>query len=414
MKHLEKFNILSKLQHGYRSGCSTETQLLKVINLFTKSLEDNKQIDAISLDFSRAFDVVPHQRLLLKMNFYGIRRILPWVKDFLTERKQSVVIDGVKSRFVTVTSGLPQGTVLAGLLFLIFINDLPASVTESFTGVFCDDTLLAKEISTQSDATDLQNDLNRVYEWTQMWGMQFNTIKCIQMTVTNKTNHFSFNYYLNNEILTKKNTIKYLGVTIDNKLTFKDHIQEKCKKATTVLNMLRRNLHFAPKAVKCKAYQACVLPIIEYASTCWSPTSDKLENSIEMIQHNAAKFVSNTYSKKKDYKNFSITKLLTELDWNSIEKSREQERLCMVFKIINGLVILDSNMLPKIDHQRPLRQCNNVKVGFENQLEETEPRLKLTSKTFFYSTPKLWNNSISPAQANAPSVDAFKQHFKKK
>ena len=90
---------------------------------------------------------------------------------------------------------------------------------------------------------------------------------------------------------------------------------------------------------------------------------------------------------------FSITKLLNELNWNSIEKRREQARLCMAYKIINGLVILDSDMMPKIDHQRPLRQCNNVKVGFENQLEETEPRLKITSKTFFYSTSKLWRKS---------------------
>ena len=102
MKHLEKFKILSDLQHGYRRGCSTETQLLKVIDLLAKGLENKSQVDAISLDFARAFDVVPHQRLLLKMNFYGIRKILPWIQDFLTNRNQIVVIDGMKSRLVKV------------------------------------------------------------------------------------------------------------------------------------------------------------------------------------------------------------------------------------------------------------------------------------------------------------------------
>ena len=94
------------------------------------------------------------------MNYYGIRNCLPWIRDFQQMRKQCVAIDGVKSRFVDVISGLPQGTVLAGLLFLIFINDLPDSVTESFTGIFCDDTLIAKEIKCENDSNQLQNDLD--------------------------------------------------------------------------------------------------------------------------------------------------------------------------------------------------------------------------------------------------------------
>lgn len=200
MKHLDQYKILSKLQHGYRHGCSTETQLLKVIDLFAKSLQNKTQTDAISLDFSRAFDVVPHNRLLLKMNYYGIRKILPWIKDFLTSRKQSVVIDGIKSRYVNVISGLPQGTVLAGLLFLIFINDLPDTVIQSFTGVFCDDTLLAKEITKPSDALDLQSDLNNVVKWSEIWGMKFNLDKCVQMTVTTKRKQFSNDYCINNNI----------------------------------------------------------------------------------------------------------------------------------------------------------------------------------------------------------------------
>ena len=164
------------------------------------------------------------------MNYYGIRKVLPWIKDFLTDRKQSVVIDGVHSRFANVISGIPQGTVIAALLFLIFINDLPSSVTESFTGVFCDDTLIAKEIQNKNDAEDLQNDLNKVYEWTQIWGMNFNTVKCVQMTVSNKRKNLQTKYFIQNIELTKVSSIKYLGVIIDSKLTFNEHIQVKTKK----------------------------------------------------------------------------------------------------------------------------------------------------------------------------------------
>ena len=207
--------------------------------------------------------------------------------------------------------------------------------------------------------------------------------------------------------------IKYLGGSIDHKLTFKQHIQEKSKKATTVLNMLRRNLHFAPMSVKCKAYQACVQPILENASVCWSPTSKKLSNTLEMVHHNAAKFVTNTYPKKKDYDSFSITKILHDLDWDTLEERRSRARLIMAYKIINGHVILEPNMMPKLNLKRPIRECNEAKVGLKNQLMEPQSRLDITKNTFFYATPKLWNDNVTPSQAAAPSADAFKAHFKK-
>ena len=109
------------------------------------------------------------------------------------------------------------------------------------------------------------------------------------------------NYHINNVALSKKEMNKYLRISIDSKLNFNQHVQEKCKRATTVLNMLKRNLYFAPKSVKSKAYQASVLPILEYASNCWSPSSTKQNNLLEMVHHNAAKFVSNFYQKKGNY-----------------------------------------------------------------------------------------------------------------
>ena len=159
----------------------------------------------------------------------------------------------------------------------------------------------------------LQNDLTKIEEWSSIWGMKFNTDKCVVMTISNKRNPSLNNYYLNNVCLSREDNIKYLGVYIDNKLTFKKHTEEKCKSASKILNLLRRNLHFAPPSVKAKAYFACVRPILEYGNICWSPTSAKSLKCIEMIQHTAAKFVTNTYPKKGHYEQFSITKLLNDL-----------------------------------------------------------------------------------------------------
>ena len=351
MKHLQKHNILSELQHGYRKMCSTDTQLLKIINLLATGMENKKQIDVISLDFSRAFDVVPIERLLLKLNYYGIRNLLPWFKDFLTGRTQKVVIDGVKSRLIEVLSGIGQGTCTAGLLFLIFINDLPESVTESFTGLFCDDTLLAKEICNENDTAVLQHDLDKVVEWTNQWGMKFNALKCVVMSVSNKRNVLKNNYHFNTmlpvQCLQRQNHIKYLGTYIDNKLTFKKHIEEKCKSATRILNLLRRNLYFAPRSVKSKAYLACVRPILEYAAACWSPTSESMNQKIEKIQRSAAKFVTNCYPKKGHYDEFSVSSLLRELEWDTLENRRKQIKTIMAYKIINNHLILPSTLLPK-------------------------------------------------------------------
>ena len=183
--------------------------------------------------------------------------------------------------------------------------------------------------------------------------------------------------------------------------------------ATKILNLIQRNLYFAPRSVKKKAYISCVLPIIEYASSCWMPNSEKMKNCLEMVHHNAAKFITNTYPKRNNYQNFSITKLLNEIDFETLEERRNQARLTMAFKIINGYVILDSSTLPKFKNHGPLRQCNSAYVGTKNQLEEPVSRLKVTGNTFFYSVPLLWNTTVSPSQAEAPSVDSFKRYFKR-
>ena len=302
---------------------------------------------------------------------------------------------------------------LAGLLFLIFINDLPETILQSFTGIYCDDTLLAKEISNINDAHQLQMDLDNVLEWSKIWGMKFNASKCVQMTVTNKINFIQYKYHLGSDELSTKKSFKYLGITIDNKLSFKEHIQDKCKKASTVLNMLKRSLYFAPRSVKQKAYMACVLPIIEYASSCWSPTSIKLQNSLEMIHHNAAKFVSNCYPKKGNYNAFSIQNVLHKLKWETLEERRNQARLIMAYKIIKENVILDSNMLPLTQTKQPNRKCKGKVPTSQYQLEEPFCKVDMSKKTFFHAVPRLWNSSITDSQANAPSVEAFKQHFKK-
>ena len=148
MKHLEKHNILTDSQHGFRAKRSTETQLIQTIHYISKSLDKKEIVDMAILDFTKAFDKVPHKRLVHKLNYYGITGyIATWIETFLTGRIQQEVVNGATSSSTIVTSGVPQGVVLGPLLFLLYINDIPDNISTSVR-LFADDCILYTPIRT--------------------------------------------------------------------------------------------------------------------------------------------------------------------------------------------------------------------------------------------------------------------------
>ena len=177
------------------------------------------QIDIAVLDFSKAFDTVPHGGLLSKLKHYGIdEKILLWIYDFLLKnRKQSVVVHGKQSSLIDVVSGVPQGTVLGHLLFLLHINDL-LSVVSSNVRLFADDCLIYRNIKNKEDKIALQKDLNLLENWGNTWGMRFNVAKCNIMRVSQTRDPKLFNYSLTRQVLEEVMDAKYLGVTLSNDL----------------------------------------------------------------------------------------------------------------------------------------------------------------------------------------------------
>ena len=178
MNHMIKHKLISPYQFGFMPGRSCTTQLLHVLDYLTKHLDSGFQIEMIYLDFRKAFDSVPHQRLLHKLSSFGIHgNMLKWIKCFLSNRKQQVVLNGRKSCPVPVTSGVPQGSVLGPLLFSIFVNDLP-SIVSSLIYLFTDDTKIFHVVRNKGDHIALQNDLNSLYEWSLKCQLSFNISKC--------------------------------------------------------------------------------------------------------------------------------------------------------------------------------------------------------------------------------------------
>jgi hypothetical protein len=216
-----------------------------------------KQTDMLILDFSKAFDTVPHQRLLQRLNFYGIQSSTHrWIEAWLCHRSQTVILDGESSVSEKVKSGVPQGTVLGPLLFLLYVNNIADDVG-SLTRLFADDCLLYRKINNSEDAAALQHDLDIMVEWSKKWQMQFNADKCYVLRVTNKrsTRSSMHSYTMHGKPLKVVDEQAYLEVKLDSKLSWSPQVNNICAKATRMLNFTRRNFHKCSKPVKETVYK---------------------------------------------------------------------------------------------------------------------------------------------------------------
>ena len=181
VEHLVRNKLIRPTQHGFMANKSCTTNLLDYMEQVTAALDRGKSVDVVYLDFAKAFDKVPHGRLIQKMEAHGFGgRILRWVAAWLKNRTQKVVLNGSSSKSVPVTSGVLQGSVLGPVLFAIYINDIDATITKlaSIILKFADDTKVGREISEAADAQKLQECLDRLCTWATTWGMEFNVSKC--------------------------------------------------------------------------------------------------------------------------------------------------------------------------------------------------------------------------------------------
>ena len=213
-----------------------------LIDKLSKTMQIGKQTKLILLDFSKAFenDKVAHEKLIQKLHHYDIRGdTLKWIKDFLDNRKQAVVINGVNSNCIPVSSGVPQSSVLGPILFLVYINDLPEQVKSRVT-LFADDTAMYLALSSHVEGQVLQNDLLSLEKWEKMWDMNFNPSKCQVLHVTCLKSPIETKYFLHDTMLDSVSSGKYLGVTISDDLSWSTHIDNISKSANQTLGFLKR------------------------------------------------------------------------------------------------------------------------------------------------------------------------------
>ena len=383
MTHLERHRVLDDAQHGFRKFRSCVSQLIITIDDFANCLRKHEQIDAIFLDFSKAFDKVDHEILLAKLEHLGIRNsLLNWSRSFLIGRSQRVVVEGMASSPTRVRSGVPQGTVLGPLFFLIYINDISKGLSIGTTlKLFADDSLLYRTIRSLTDAHILQQDLHTLQLWAERNKMEFHPGKCQLLRITNKINKTHGSYQILGTPISEVDSAKYLGVVIDKTLSWKPHYNSIIKKCNSTLAFLRRNLHNSPKFVKEKCYTALVRPQLEYACAVWDPHHQTHIDDIEKVQKRAARFVTNNYKMESGNSEFN----LNELEWPKLEERRIEIKLNLLQKARLKLVDIPT------DHLK-LRQTRTRQGGGGPVYDKPFSTIDAHIYSFFPQTTSLWNN----------------------
>ena len=395
--YLECDNIFYDLQHGFRRYRSCETQLSSLVHDLMANFDHGIQTDLVLMDLSKAFDRVPHERLLYKLHWYGVRGHLHrWIRAFLMGRTQQVVLDGATSSTVPVASGVPQGSVLGPLLFIVYINDLQEYTKHCTVRLFADDCVLYRPIFDYNDTLLVQEDLSSLQNWSQDWLMCFNASKCHSMSVTLSRNAIDATYYLNGTPLSVVDHCKYLGVIIQSDLNWNKHVEQKVSKASSMLGLIHRNLKTSSTKTKELAYKTLVRPHLEYASIVWSPWQQSLVKMIEKTQRRAARFVLNDYSY-----NSSVTNMLSRLQWDSLELRRKKSRLCMFYKSIFDLVAF-----PICDYVLP-SGILSTRGSHPFKIQPIFANKNSYKQSFLPSTIPIWN-SLPDNVVESPSLQLFK------
>jgi hypothetical protein len=305
LRHLAVNNLLSNRQHGFVPGKSCISNLLESVDLITSTLANRDNIDILYIDFEKAFDKVHHQLLLYKLDAYGIKgKLLNWIKAFLSNRMQRVRIGEHYSDWLSVESGVPQGSVLGPLLFVIYINDLPNAIC-NHSLMYADDTkviAILNRNNPQLQIDILQEDINSIVDWTKIWLMKLNENKCeiLHLGNSNPKHNYTINKDIDTFVLPNITKIKDLGIVLNDELTPHDHIQHSVNKANMIFGTLKRSFVSRDPWLWKRLYTTYIRPHLEYGNSIWCPYKENDKIQIEKIQKRVTKFTQSI--KHKTYK----------------------------------------------------------------------------------------------------------------
>jgi len=397
---IESNNLLNANQHGFRKGRNCLSQLLHHYDDILHIRGESANADVVYLDFAKAFDKVDHVILLQKVKRLGITgKIYQWIKSFLSNRKQHVVVDGVISSSSEVVSGVPQGTVLGPLLFLIFIDDMSDVVLHSKVKLFADDSKLCKKVSSPRDQELLQEDLNAVLEWADYNNMELNEDK-FQLIQHGSLAQFKCDE-LNNPYRTStgasllpSSSVVDLGITINQDLTWTTQVQEQVSKASQFTGWILRTFKSRSKELMLTLYNSLVRSRLEYCCPLWSPYLKQHITKIESVQRSYT-------AKIAGLKDLSYWDRLKSLRLYSLQRRRERYIIIQIWKIWKGLIPNDLELVFK-DNARLGPQCVRPNITGTSSLDT------LKFNAFSSRGPALFNIIPNDVKVNRKDTQSFK------
>ena len=398
--HLLTNLLLKSTQHGFIRNKSTVTNLLEFFEYVSKTVDEGNSVDAIYLDFSKAFDKVPINKLLIKLKAHGIEGcLLKWIGDWLTDRKQRTVINGQFSDWIAVLSGVPQGSVLGPVAFIIFINDIDFCINRQLVNKFADDTKVCTKILDLKDAEDLQLCLDNLLCWSKKWGMSFNVEKCSVIHFGN--NNPKFSYKMSDTSLKETCLERDLGVYISPDLKPSEQCKLAANRGIHALYQVQKSFLYRDHKTFVNIYKQYVRCHLEYASPAWNPSNladiDKLEN----VQKKAVNLVQGleglTYEEK-----------LKKLNLETLRVRRIKADLTLAFKIIRGFSDVDKNTwFHLVDQNNRVTRLSSCQYNLKTQKSRTELR-----KNFFSNRIINFWNSLPTEVKMCENVKQFKEKLK--
>ena len=401
-------NILVKQQSGFRSQHSTETALLGSTNEWLYNMDSGLINGVLFLDLKKAFDTVDHEILLKKLHLYIIKGTpYAWLKSYIQNRKQICLMNGKKSHAREIRCGVPQGSNLGPILFLLYINDLPKCLEATRANLFADDTNLScAGLDVSEIEIKLKKDLENVHSWLRCNKLTLNDTKTEYMIIgsryrLNKLEDFpEISLAIGDNDIKRVTSKKSLGFIIDDQLKWGMHIDAQCKKISKGIALLRRAKSFVPLHILNNMYNALVLPHMTYCSTIWNDGSNTILKKLSKLQKRAARVITGPSYEVRS------TQILESLNWIPIEDTLNNRETTMTFKALtNRLPDYVQNFFKTSENCNYSLRSNNIKLSLP------KPKTNFLKRSFSFRAAQGWNEISDEITKNIQ--DLFLTHFKR-
>ena len=401
---LDSRSMLHDNQSGFRPKFSTSSALMDITEEWLNAIDNGELIGIVMLDLQKAFDTVNHEILIKKLHDYNLSiNIINWFVSYLKDRSQITVINGMRSTEQKYTCGIPQGSILGPLLFIMYINDLPDHVSNVHVSMYADDTAIFCSSKNVNDIVDkLNHDLINVDNWLLRNKLSLNIQKTNFMIIGTPQRLSSIaNQHLDINIrgisLLRVSNCKHLGIIIDENLHWNNQVDQVTKKVLTGLYFLRKSSNVLPKNIQSMLYKTIIAPHFDYCNVVWGRCNKTIFNKLQVLQNRAAKII--TGANRYD----SSSQALSDLDWKNLDKRLFYNEAVTMFKIINNDA--PSYLCRRFEVKETIYNMRN-----KGSLHLVKPNTEYMKRSFCYRGAILWN-SLDANVKSAIDKKTFKQSY---